>query len=130
MNSIIPSFNYFYANDLQKNNNTLYHHHKLELITPNQSRCPETQPLSTADRIKNLIADILIFFGSILAMAAGAAITLQSLGLSSPAIPMLSGLLMPAVTAVLTGSHLSKNDLRNGTSLKLQTSLPGLSFNA
>lgn len=130
MNSILSSFNYFYSNDLQKNGNILYHHHKLEVITPKQSTDVEEQSLSLSDRVKNLIADILIFVGSILAMAAGAALTLETMGVSSPMIPILSSLLMPAVTAVLTGSHLSKNELKKGTSLKLQTGVPGLTFSA
>ncbi len=130
MNSMSTNFNHHKINGFPSNGNIIYHYHKLEVITPKSSMSLDPKPLHRIDKIKNVTGNILILLGSLMALLAGLAITLQTAGLTTPEITILANLLMPALAAILTGSHLSKDQAKApGTSLKLPTGLPGLTFN-
>lgn len=130
VNSIFPNFNHT-SNDLSNPGTIFYHYHKFEIVDTRPPKTYEERPLTRAETIKNIVADALIILGSVMAILAGTALTLQTVGISSPVLPLLANLLMPSVAAILTGFNLSKNEIRApGTQLRLPTGLPGLTFSA
>jgi hypothetical protein len=129
MNSISTNFNYPKINDFPSNGNILYHYHKLEVITPQSSVSLDSKPLQRIDKIKKVTGNILILLGSLMTLLAAVAITLQTVGLTTPKITILANLLMPSLAAILTGSHLSRDQVKSpGTSFRIPTGVPGLTF--
>jgi hypothetical protein len=129
MSSIFPIFNYPNTNEPKNKENIVYHYHRIEIVNPKLSNSSEPGfPPTRIATIKSIGADVLICLGSLMGLLAGMALALQSAGLAAPALTILANLLMPAVAAVLAGSHLSKPDLKPNTNVRLSTGIPGLTF--
>lgn len=124
MNSIMPNI---YQN---KPGLVQYHHHTIEIILPEKTAKGGNAPPTTTEKIKNVIADILIILGTLMALVAGTALTLQTAGVGSPMLSVLSNLFMPSVAAVLTGFQLSQNQIRANAQLRLATGVPGITIGA
>ncbi|MBM3184425.1 MAG: hypothetical protein FJZ64_03875 [Chlamydiae bacterium] len=107
---------------------TIYHHHTVELILPKPVQERSIRPETRMEKIRQVVADALILIGALMVLAATTAISLHTAGFASPIILAMETLLMPAIAAILTGFHLSKNEVKTNSSLRIPTGIPGLTI--
>lgn len=129
--ALISLKNLFLPNPAKPKDDCTYHYHKIELIQPkslNTSRCITP---TLGEQIVGIVGNALILFGALLVLSSIGAFTFQAAGISIfMKLPEFEHLIMPAIAALLTGIHLSKNELKAATQIKLETGIPGLTFSA